>query len=65
MKTHQPKYFECKICHIHQNSSVKLREHEMMEHPEEYPFKCPSCGKLFKISHTFEDHKDKCLEYNQ
>ncbi|XP_070498841.1 zinc finger protein 62-like [Chironomus tepperi] len=62
MKTHQPKYFECKICHVHQSSSVKLREHEMIEHPEEFPFKCPSCGKLFKISHTFEDHKEKCYE---
>lgn len=60
MKTHQDKYFDCMTCFITLSSKTQLRQHEINEHPEIFPYKCLECGRMFKSSHTFEDHIEKC-----
>lgn len=60
MKTHQIKVIECKLCGITLKSDGQLRQHEINEHPEEFPFKC-SCGKNFKSENAYEAHDKKCV----
>lgn len=58
-KTHESKELDCKVCNMLFKSNAKLRQHEEVEHPEGFPFRC-TCGKSFKVQFSYESHIQKC-----
>lgn len=59
MVSHGPKTYNCKICNLHHQSTLKLRQHIDEAHPETRPLFCNYCQKSFKLDYALKQHISK------